>query len=95
MRLEGNYTLEGTNPNGTKYNGTAWITQTDGKYSVRWKTADRTFTGTGTLSGKILTVNRQGPGAVNGVVVYGMGTNGILKGTWGGGKGKETLKHVD
>ncbi|MGO9314284.1 MAG: protein kinase domain-containing protein [Syntrophobacteraceae bacterium] len=95
VRLEGNYTLEGTNPNGTKYNGVAWITQSDGKYSVRWKTADQTFTGTGTLSGNILTVNRQGPGAVNGVVVYGMGADGILKGTWAGGKGKETLKRVN
>ena len=95
VRLEGNYTLEGIDPNGTKYNGTAWITQSDGKYSVRWKTADQTFTGTGTLSGRILTVNRQGPGAENGVIVYGMGANGMLKGTWGSGKGKETLKRVD
>ncbi len=93
--LEGNYIVEGINPNGIKYNGTAWITQNDGKYSVRWKTAERTFTGTGTLSGKILTVNRQGPGAENGVVVYGIGTNGMLNGTWGSGKGKETLKRVD
>ncbi len=95
VRLEGNYTLDGTYPDGTKYNGTAWITQTDGKYSVRWKTGDRTFAGTGTLSGKILTINRQGPGAENGVVVYGMGANGMLKGTWGSGKGKEILKRVD
>jgi serine/threonine-protein kinase len=93
--LEGNYIVEGTSPNGAKYNGTAWITQNDGKYFVKWKTADRTFTGTGTLSGKILTVNRQGPGVENGVVVYGIGTNGMLNGTWGSGKGKETLKRVD
>jgi serine/threonine protein kinase/tetratricopeptide (TPR) repeat protein len=95
VRLEGNYTLEGTYPNGTMYNGTAWITQSDGKYSVTWKTAGQTFTGTGTLSGEILTINRRGPGAVNGIVVYGMGANGILKGTWAGGKGKETLKRVN
>ncbi len=95
VRLEGNYTLEGTDPNGTKYIGTVWITQSDGKYSVRWKTADQTFIGTGTLSGRILTINRQGPGAENGVIVYGMGDNGMLKGTWGSGKGKETLKRVD
>ena len=95
VRLEGNYILEGTEPNGARYNGMAWITQSDGKYSVRWKTADRAFTGTGTLSGKILTINRQGPGAENGVIVYGMGANGMLKGTWGSGKGRETLKRVD
>jgi len=93
--LEGNYTLEGTNPNGSKYNGTAGITRSHGRYSVTWKIADNAFTGTGTLSGKTLTINRKGPGALNGVIVYRMGTNGMLHGIWGAGKAEETLKPVN
>jgi serine/threonine-protein kinase len=92
VRLEGNYTVEGINPNGTKYNGTAGIAQSEGRYSVTWKIADRAFTGTGTLSGKTLTINRKGPKAGNEIVVYRMGANGILNAIWANGKAKETLK---
>ncbi len=95
VRLEGNYTLEGTKPNGTKYNGTAGIAQSDGRYSVTWKIAGHTFTGTGTLLGKTLTVNRKANAAVNGIVVYRIGANGMLNGIWGSGKGQETLKPVN
>ena len=92
IRLEGNYTLEGTKPNGARYSGTAGITQSDGRYSVTWKIAGQTYTGTGTLFGTTLTINRKGHGAVDGVVVYRMGANGKLNGIWGSGKGQETLK---
>jgi serine/threonine-protein kinase len=95
IRLDGNYTLQGTKPNGTRYNGTAGITQSDGNYSVTWKIAGQTFTGTGTLLGKTLTINRKGHGAVNEIVVYRMGANGMLNGIWGSGKGQETLKPVN
>ena len=92
VRLEGNYTLEGIKPNGTKYSGTAGIAQSEGRYFVTWKIAGQTFTGAGTLLGKTLTVNRKANAAVNGVVVYRMGANGMLNGIWGSGKGQETLK---
>jgi len=95
IRLEGNYTLEGTKPNGARYSGTAGITQSDGRYSVTWKIAGQTYTGTGTLFGTTLTINRKGHGAVDGVVVYRMGANGKLNGIWGSGKGQETLKPVN
>ncbi|MGP8197431.1 MAG: protein kinase domain-containing protein, partial [Syntrophobacteraceae bacterium] len=65
VRLEGHYTVEGINPDGTKYNGMAGIAQSEGKYSIRWKIADRTLTGTGTLSGTTLIINRKGPKADN------------------------------
>ena len=94
MRLEGHYTVEGINPDGTKYNGMAGIAQSEGKYSIRWKIADRTLTGTGTLSGTTLIINRKGPKADNEIVVYRMGPNGTLNGIWGSGKAKETLKPV-
>jgi tetratricopeptide (TPR) repeat protein len=93
--IPGNYALEGTNPNGGRYTGMVEITQSGGRYFVTWKIADQTFTGAGVLLGQILTVNRKGPGAVNGGVVYGRGANGVLNGTWGSGKGKETLKPAD
>ncbi|MGO8945691.1 MAG: protein kinase domain-containing protein [Syntrophobacteraceae bacterium] len=94
VRLEGHYTVEGINPDGTKYNGKAGIAQSEGKYSIRWKIADRTLTGTGTLSGTTLIINRKGPKADNEIVVYRMGPNGMLNGIWGSGKAKETLKPV-
>ena len=95
VRLEGNYTVEGINPNGTKYNGTAGIARSEGRYSVTWKIADHTFTGTGTLSGKTLTINRKDPKAGNEIVVYRMGASGILNAIWANGKAKETLKPVN
>jgi len=94
VRLEGHYTVEGINPDGTKYNGMAGIARSEGKYSIRWKIADRTLTGTGTLSGTTLIINRKGPKADNEIVVYRMGPNGLLNGIWGSGKAKETLKPV-
>ncbi len=94
-KLEGNYTVEGINPKGTKYSGTALIAQTEGRYSVTWKIADHTFTGTGTLSGTTLIINRKGPKADNEIIVYRMGANGMLNGIWGAGKAKETLKPVN
>ncbi len=92
---EGDYILEGTSPDGTKYNGTAGVTQGGGRFLVTWMIAGQTLTGTGTLSGKILTVNRKDSGAKHGVVVYALGPDGMLKGTWGSGKGKEILKPVN
>ncbi len=94
IRLEGNYTLEGTRPNGAKYKGTAGITRSEDRYSVTWKIAGHTFTGVGTLLGQTLTINRKGEGAANEIIVYRMGSNGMLKGIWGSGKGQETLKPV-
>ncbi|MGD0399648.1 MAG: protein kinase [Syntrophobacteraceae bacterium] len=94
VKLEGHYTVEGINPDGTKYNGKAGIAQSEGKYSIRWKIADRTLTGTGTLSGTTLIINRKGPKADNEIVVYRMGPDGTLNGIWGSGKATETLKPV-
>ncbi len=94
-KLEGNYTLEGTNLDGARYSGTAGITRSGSGYSVTWKIANKSYTGSGALSGKTLTINRKGPGAFEGVVTYKLGANGMLKGAWGSGKGKETLKLVN
>ena len=95
VRLEGNYTVEGTDPNGVKYKGTAGIAQSEGRYSVTWKIADHTFTGAGTLSGNTLIITRKGAKADNDIVVYRMGANGMLNGIWASGKAKETLKPVN
>ncbi len=93
LRLQGNYTVEGIYPNGAKYNGTALITQYAGSYSVTWKLAGHTSTGTGSLlSEKTLTIHREGHKAANGLIVYRIEENGMLKGIWGSGKGRETLK---
>jgi serine/threonine-protein kinase len=93
--IVGNYTLEGINPDGSRYIGTVVITQSGNKYHVMWKIAEQNYTGTGALSGQILTVNRNGSGVMKGVVAYGVGARGLLNGTYGGGKGKETLKRVN
>ena len=93
--IAGNYMLDGINPSGNGYRGSVEITQNGGKYAVTWKIAGQTYSGAGTLSGQFLTVDRKGPGVMKGVVAYGMGARGVLIGTYGSGKGKETLKRIN
>lgn len=94
-KLAGNYIVEGSNPNGSKYKGAAVIKRSGIRYTMTWNIADQIITGSGTLSGKILTVHWKGPKSQSGVIVYGVTAKGILKGTWGEGKGSETLTPVN
>jgi len=94
-KLEGNYLVEGTNPNGSKYKGAVVIKHTGDNYFVTWNIANQVFNGNGTLTGKTLTVNWKDAKNNIGVVVYAVSTDGSLKGTWGSGKGTEILTPVN
>ncbi len=86
----GTYTVEGTNPDGSGYNGTCVISGDEASgYAFNWTVGASQYSGSGTLSGKKLTVDWGQPDPV----IYKVNADGSeLKGRWGpGGKGKEKL----
>ncbi len=87
INIEGNYTVEGTNPNGTKYRGKAKIWQEGNYFKEKWQIGKSTVSGKGHLSGKTLTIDWGDKFPV----IYQIRDNGILDGTWANGKAKETL----
>ncbi|MDX1960508.1 MAG: fibronectin-binding protein [Leptospiraceae bacterium] len=88
--LGGVYKVDGKNPNGTKYTGKVTITNSGDSYLFVWIISDKTFEGTGTISGDTLTVNWGEPDPV----IYKIKNDGkLLFGNWGpNGAGKEVLK---
>ncbi len=91
----GNYVVDGVNPNGSKYTGGAVIKQNGDRFTVVWNIADKIFTGTGTMSGNVFTVNYKDQAGGGGVVVYDITPSGLLVGKWSDGKAKENLKPVN
>lgn len=85
--IAGKYVSRGTNPDGTRYLGRAEITVEDGMATIRWTIAGQTFEGLGPLNGTILIVDwgEAEP------VVYQIGEDGVLRGTWSGGKATDVL----
>lgn len=84
--LEGEFYVDGTNPNGSRYHGKAFIERHENEYKITWNIGKQTFYGGGTLSANTLYVRWTG-----GLVTYTITENGILKGIWADGKGTETL----
>ena len=93
-RLEGKYSVEGTNPSGSTYQGTAVIGKSGERYVMTWNIANQSFSGNGAVSGNKLTINWTGSGGGGGVVVYTVMAGGILKGSWAEGSGSEILTPV-
>jgi hypothetical protein len=83
----GNYRVQGTNPNGSTYQGTLTIERAGPLYQVRWKIGKDTYEGQGTLNGSTLTVDWGQPDPV----IYQVLNDGTLEGTWAKGMGKESL----
>ncbi len=90
-KIEGKYSVEGTNPNGSTYHGVATIARRDSRWSMTWTIGKQTFSGSGSLAGNTLTVTWKGPTGEGGVVTYTLTPLGVLKGVWANGKGSETL----
>ena len=86
--ISGKYSVHGTNPNGTMYYGFVTIRRDGDRYRFDWviSTGD-TYRGTGILNGRSIVVDwgQQFP------VIYQVGPNGVLTGTWNGGTASETL----
>ena len=86
--LDGLYDVRGTNPNGSKYTGEVSIKFEGRSYNFHWRIANgQVFEGKGNLQGNSLTVNwgQQYP------VIYSVGSDGVLRGTWSNGRGTEDL----
>lgn len=84
----GTYTVHGTNANGSTYTGTAVVKPDGSVYRFSWLIANgATFKGKGTLKGSTLVVDwgQRYP------VIYEVGADGVLHGTWDKGRAKETL----
>lgn len=86
--LDGTYDVHGTNRNGSKYTGTAVVGVNVGKVSIVWLiTGGQTYKGKGTLKNGRMVVDfgSRYP------VIYTVGENGVLHGTWDKGRASETL----
>ena len=83
----GNYFCQGTNPNGSTYTGSVTISSDGQQYRFHWRIARDTFNGVGQFQGNQLVVNwgHRYP------VIYVVGANGVLHGTWDDGRATETL----
>jgi len=88
---EGKYQVEGTRPNGTRYQGTAILSRTGDQFSLSWNIDNQTFSGSGALSGKQLSINWKQGSKAGGLIIYAVNPNGNLNAVWGEGKGSETL----
>jgi hypothetical protein len=90
VAISGNYTAAGTNPDGTHYTATVVIKNMGGNnYSFVWQTGsqNQTYNGTGALNGSTITVD-WGQSAP---VIYQVGSDGALRGTWDNGRASEIL----
>jgi hypothetical protein len=92
MTVEGQYQVTGTNPDGTEYQGTAVIQRNGDRYTCNWTVNGEPMYGEGTLQGDRLSLKwGKDPSHLDDVVTYTIGSDGILRGVWSGGQGKETL----
>lgn len=84
--LTGNYNVNGRNPNGSAYKGTVQIVDNNGAIAMSWQVGN-TYSGVGTVQGRVLTVNW----GADAPVIYVINADGTLYGTWAKGKALELL----
>lgn len=85
---DGTYDVLGTNRNGSKYTGTAVIAVNGKSVAMTWLiTGGQTYRGKGTLKNGQMVVDfgSRYP------VIYNVGSDGVLHGTWDKGRASETL----
>jgi hypothetical protein len=86
--IGGNYLAAGTNANGTTYRGTVVIASQGGvRYSFHWQIGNSTYDGIGVVNGNTITVDW----SQSSPVVYQVGADGVLRGTWDSGRATEIL----
>ncbi len=79
--LTGLYTVEGRNPDGSTYTGQLSLAQNGAEVTASWKVGNDSFLGSGTLEGRVLTINWYAETPV----VYVVMPDGTLHGTWSDG----------
>ena len=90
LSIGGTYAVQGTSPDGGKYEGTVQISgDAQNGFQFQWTIGAETYSGTGTLSGNTLTVEWGAPEPV----IYKVTDGGNkLTGKWGKkGRGREKL----
>ena len=85
--VSGEYTAQGRNPDGSAYQGIAQIVETDGAVAMTWQVGTSTYTGVGTVEGRVLEINWN----ADAPVVYLINPDGTLYGTWAKGTALELL----
>jgi len=88
----GNYTVKGTNPNGSPYGGTAVITPRGDGCRIAWDVGSQ-WKGLCMLNGDAFAASYTS-GNSNGLLIYKLQGDGTLRGVWvlnDGGTGTETL----
>jgi Caspase domain len=86
--LAGVYRVQGTNPNGSHYQGMASLWPVGRDYQFNWWIARQTLSGFGHLAGRMLVVNwgQKSP------VIYSFGAGNRLDGEWADGSATERLE---
>lgn len=87
-RLFGTYTIDGTNPDGSKYYGEVVIDRNQGAYRVTWYIGQSVYVGVGSLVEGVLTVDYGDAYPA----VYRLRSDGVLDGTWADGTASEVLR---
>ena len=85
--LEGEYSVDGRNPNGTRYRGRVFITVRGDDVYFRWEIGRDVYRGEGGFVGNVLVIDwgQADP------VTYVVNTDGTLNGTWNKGRASERL----
>ena len=85
--INGLYNVEGRNPDGSTYRGTAQLVELNGAVTIAWQVAGQGYQGTGSRVGDVIRVNwgDQHP------VVYVVMPSGQLHGTCANGMALERL----
>ena len=83
--IGGDYTVTGTNPNGTSYSGNLSVVKRDEVYQFSWTSGDREYDGVGVRTDDTVAVSftEGADGKGCGVVLYTVGTDGSLDGRSG------------
>jgi hypothetical protein len=82
LKLAPTYDETGTNPNGSKYTGTATVEIiSDTTFSIRWKIGSTTYNGFGMRMNDTLAATYMVDGQP-GLIVYKVGDDGTLSGLW-------------
>jgi hypothetical protein len=85
--LAGIYRVNGTNPDGSRYQGMVALSQKHDKFALTWWIGNQVLRGTGHFLGKSLVVNWGDKHPV----IYTLGNGGALDGKWSGGTATERL----
>lgn len=82
LKLHSTYDVSGTNPDGSKYSGTASVKViSEASFTIHWKIAGETYDGFGMRNGDALAATYEINGEP-GLVIYRVDDQGRLNGLW-------------